>query len=72
MISCLHWFFPGKFKFQALPSEENLWTWYRDCRRYKYTKQFTGKDLLRNNEYIGSYDPHSELINEIKSIINVQ
>lgn len=69
--SHLHWFFPGRFIFaESLPSEDLLWYWYRDRQRYVYHKKFEGKSGLREENYIGSYDPCSDIINEIKGILD--
>lgn len=69
--SQLIWHFPGKFVFEKVPSRENFWLWYRDQRRYVHVKTWGNKDQHREEGYIGSYEPLSELIEEIERLIRV-
>lgn len=69
--SQLVWHFPGKFIFETVPKESNFWFWYRNQRRYIHIKKYSEKDGYREENYIGSFDPLTDLINEIKRLINV-
>jgi len=70
--SQLIWHFPGFYDFPAVPKEDQFWFWYRDQRRYVHVQQYKDKDNDRNENYTGSLDPLTDLIAEIKNIINVQ
>lgn len=70
--SQLIWHFPGTFVFETVPNKEKFWHWYRDQRRYVHIKTYADKDGYREENYIGSFDPLDDLVNDIKGIINVQ
>lgn len=70
--SQLIWHFPGNFVFPAVPSESKFWFWYRDQRRFIHIKTYSDKDGYREENYIGSLDPLTDLIQEIKNVINIQ
>lgn len=68
--SQLIWHFPGEFVLPNLVGD-NFWFWYRDQRRHKHSKKHFDKDGHRDERYIGSLDPLSDLVAEIKDILNV-
>lgn len=63
--------FPGQLMLQPLPDKNKFWEWYYHQRRHIYVEQMSIRDQERNEQYAGSTDPLSELITEIKNIINV-
>lgn len=69
--SQLIWHFPGEFVFESVPSEDKFWFWYRDQRRYIHVKQYSDKEGYREENYIGSFDPLTDLMNDIRKIIDV-
>lgn len=69
--SQLIWHFPGNFIIQPLPNKKIFWDWYFYQRRYVYVNHYHGKDKIRNDEYAGSVEPLTELLNEIRELINV-
>lgn len=69
--SQLIWHFPGNFIIQPLPNKNKFWEWYYHQRRHVYVNQMSIRDQERNEQYAGSTDPLTELITEIKTIINV-
>lgn len=68
--SQLIWHFPGSFVLPALPVEQHFWEWYRD-QRYIHMHQYQGKDLHREDMYIGSRHMHQDLLSQIKDLISV-
>lgn len=69
--SQLIWHFPGVFEFDPVPNESQFWFWYRDQRRYIHVKQYSDKDGYREENYIGSFDPLTDLVNDITRLIDV-
>lgn len=70
--SQLIWHFPGNFVLPAIPTEDKFWFWYRDQRRFIHTKTYSDKDGYREENYAGSLDPLTDLIQEIKNVIDIQ
>lgn len=70
--SQLIWHFPGNFVFPTVPEESKFWFWYRDQRRIVHTKAYSEKDGYREENYVGSLDPLTDLIKEIKHVIDIQ
>lgn len=69
--SQLIWHFPGSFVVQPLPNKDVFWEWYFYQCRYVYVKQYDEKGKSREEHYSGSLNPLTNLISEIKRIINV-
>ena len=70
--SQLIWHFPGVFQLMALPARDQFWDWYCQQRREVHMRSFQGKSLQRQENYVGSLDPLTDLVDEIKAIIDVQ
>jgi hypothetical protein len=63
--------FPGKIELQPFPNKNTFWEWYYQQRRYVYVEQLSDQDRVHNELYAGSTELLNDLINEIKTIINV-
>ena len=70
--SQLIWHFPGTFVLPMVPAQDKFWFWYRDQRRFIHSKQYSDKDGYREENYIGSLDPLTDLIQEIKNVLDIQ
>jgi hypothetical protein len=70
--SQLIWHFPGNFILPAVPEQSKFWFWYRDQRRFIHIKQYSDKDGYREENYIGSLDPLTDLIQEIENVLDIQ
>ena len=70
--SQLIWHFPGTLMLPPVPGKDKFWFWYRDQRRFIHIKQYSDKDGYREENYIGSLDPLTDLIKEIKNVLDIQ
>lgn len=70
LASQLIWHFPGRFQFEPVPNQQQFWFWYRDQRRYVHIKTHNNKSQYREEQYIGSFDPLTDLVQGIERIIN--
>jgi hypothetical protein len=70
--SQLIWHFPGNFILPVIPEQSKFWFWYRDQRRFIHIKQYSDKDGYREENYIGSLDPLTDLIQEIENVLDIQ
>lgn len=70
--SQLIWHFPGTLVLPAVPDEDKFWFWYRDQRRFIHVKHHSDKDGYREENYSGSLDPLTDLIQEIKNVLDIQ
>ena len=62
------WHFPGIYHTCAFP--QNIWDWYHYQRTVRTKLDNMDKDLHRWEKFVGSAEKYSEIVDEIKALIN--
>lgn len=62
------WHFPGIYRMCEFP--DNIWSWYHYQRNSRIKLDNMDKDLHRWEKFVGSTEKYSDIVDQIKELIN--
>jgi hypothetical protein len=62
------WHFPGIYRLSEFP--DSIWSWYHYQRNSRIKLDNMDKDLHRWEKFVGSTEKYSDIVDQIKELIN--